>query len=68
MMKEERGGAVVERRTPERDLSHVVYCSKTLYWPKVLVIPRKWWLHPDMTEKLLNGTLNLNTNKQTNLT
>ena len=23
---------------------------------KVLVIPRKRWLHPDMTEKLLTGT------------
>ena len=23
---------------------------------KVLVIPRKQWLHPDMTEKLLTGT------------
>ena len=26
---------------------------------KVLVIPRKWWLRPDMTEKLLTGTLKL---------
>ena len=27
--------------------------------------PRKyWWLRPDMTEKLLTGTLSLNTNKQ----
>ena len=32
----------------------------------VLVIPRKWWLHPDMTEKLLTGRLSLNLNKQTN--
>ena len=38
--------------------------SMTLYSSKVLVIPRKRWLHPDMTEKLLTGTLNLNTNKQ----
>ena len=45
----------------------LVSLSKTLYSPKVLVIPRKRWLHPDMTEKLLTGTLNLNTNKQTNL-
>ena len=30
--------------------------------PKVLVIPRKRWLSPDMTEKLLTGTLSLNTN------
>ena len=42
----------------------IVYLSKTLYSPKVLVIPRKQWLRPDMTEKLLTGTLNL---KQTNL-
>ena len=32
--------------------------------PKLLVIPRKRWLRPDMTEKLLTGTLSLNTNKQ----
>ena len=44
-------------------LHRVVSLSKTLYSPKVLVIPRKRWLHPDMTEKLLTGTLNLNTNK-----
>ena len=31
---------------------------------KVLVIPRKRWLHPDMTEKLLTGTLSINTNKK----
>ena len=41
-----------------------VSLSKTLYSLKVLVIPSKQWLHPDMTEKLLSGTLNLNTNKQ----
>ena len=28
-------------------------------------LPRKRWLRPDMTEKLLTGTLSLNTNKQT---
>ena len=33
------------------------------YSPKVLVIARKRWLHSDMAEKLLTGTLNLNTNK-----
>ena len=37
--------------------------SKTLYSPKVLVIPMKRWLHPDMTEKLLNETLSLNLNQ-----
>ena len=42
----------------------VVSLSKTLYSPKVLVnLPRKRWLRPDMTEKLLTGTLSLNTNK-----
>ena len=25
-------------------------------------IPGKWWFRPDLTETLLNGTLNLNTN------
>ena len=38
--------------------------SKTLYSPRVLVIPRKQWLCPDMTEKLVTGMLYLNTNKQ----
>ena len=47
----------------ETYLRRVVSLSKTLYSPKVLVIPRKWWLCPDMTEKLLTGMLNLNTNK-----
>ena len=32
---------------------------------KVLVIPRKRWLRPDMTEKLLTGTLR-SQHKQTN--
>ena len=45
---------------------HAVSLSKTLYFPKVLVkFPRKRWLRPDMTEKLLTGTLSRNTNKQT---
>ena len=47
----------------ETYLCRVVSLSKTLYSPKVLVIPRKLWLHPNMTEKLLTGTLSLNTNK-----
>ena len=38
--------------------------SKTLFSSKVLVIPRKRWFRPDMTEKLLTGTLNLNTQKK----
>ena len=31
-------------------LRRVVSLSKTLYSPKVLVIPRKLWLHPGMTD------------------
>ena len=27
---------------------------------KVLVIPSKWWLRPNMTEKLFTGTLRVN--------
>ena len=61
----ERDGSVVERRTPEREVggSKPLSLSKTLYSPKVLVIPRKRWLRPDMTEYLLTGTLSLNTKK-----
>ena len=47
----------------ETYLCPVVSLSKTLYFSEVLVIPRKWWLHPYMTEKLLTGTINLNKNK-----
>ena len=67
----ERGGSVVERRIPEREvggfetyLRRVVSLSKTLYSPKVLVIPRKRWLRLYMTEQLLTGTFSLNTNKK----
>ena len=66
----ERGGLLVERQTPEREvggfetfLHRVVSLSKTLYCQKVLVISRKWWLRPEMTEKLLTGKLSLNTKK-----
>ena len=54
----------VRGRGFETYLRRVVSFSKTLYSPKVLVIPRKRCLRPDMTEKLLTETLNLNTNKQ----
>ena len=35
-----------------------VVCMSKIHLPphKVLVIPRKRWLHPEMTEKLLTGT------------
>ena len=39
--------------------------SETLYSPKVMIITRKQWLRPDITEKLLTGTL---TSTQTNKT
>ena len=52
---------MVERRTPERVwsgfetyLRRVVSLSKTLYSPKVLVIPRKRWLRPYMPEKIVD--------------
>ena len=57
LRRERLGGGV-------RNLCPVVSLSKTLFSPKVLVIPRKRWHHPDLTEKLLTGTLSLNTNKQ----
>ena len=45
-------------------LRRVVSLSKDTFTPrKVLVIPRKRWLRPDMTGKLLTGTLSISTNK-----
>ena len=38
--------------------------ARHIYPPKVLVIPRKRWLRPNINEKLFTGTLNI---KQTNL-
>ena len=50
-------------------LRRVVFLSKDTFTPqKVLVIPRKRWLPPDMTEKLLTGMLSINTNKVLSLT
>ena len=74
----ERGGVVVEHRTPNREvLSSILIggtvlcpCARHMFvfivLPTVLVKPRKRWLCPDMTEKLLTETFSLNTNKQTN--
>ena len=68
----ERGSSVdrtsdfgARRRRLETYLRHVVSFTKTLYSPRVLVIPGKPWLRPEMTEKLMNWTLSPNTNKQT---
>ena len=41
-------------------------CARHIYSPKVLVIPRKRWLRPNMTEISFTGTLRINqpTNQQ----
>ena len=66
----ERGGLVVESPTPERGwgfdnyLRRVVSLSKDTFTSrKVLVIPRKRWLRPNLTEKLLTGMFSINTKK-----
>ena len=46
----------------------VVSLSKTHLLPTILVKPRKRWLCPDITEKLLTGTLSQNTHKKKHLT
>ena len=55
-----RGGLVVERQTPEREVGGSILRSlccvleqDTFTPPKVLVIPRKRWLRPDMNNCLL---------------
>ena len=58
-----RGGLVVERRTPEREVGVrsslrspcCVLGLSNIYLPKVLVIPWKRLLCPNMTEKLFTG-------------
>ena len=52
----------------ETYLRCVVSLSKTLFSPKVLVVPRKRWLRPNITEKILTGTLSHNTNNKTQRT
>ena len=62
---------MVESLTPERSgvrylPRRVMSLSKDTFTPrKVLVIPGERWFRPNMTEKLLTGTLSINTNKQT---
>ena len=61
------GGLVVERRTPEREVGGSILTPVAvlcLEQGTVLVIPRKRWLRPDMTEKLYTGALNKNETKQ----
>ena len=64
----ERSGSVVECRTPEREVrgsrpTAAVLCPWARHFTprKYWLITRKRWLRPDMTEKLLTGTLSLNT-------
>ena len=49
----------------ETYLRRVVFLSKTFKSPKVLVMLRKRWFRPEMTEILFIWTLSLNKNKQT---
>ena len=75
------GGAVAWWLTPQTPDPEVggfepqsgrrsVSLSKTYLPPKVLVIPRKRWLPPNMTEKLFTGTLSIkpNNNRVANFT
>ena len=43
----------------------VVSLSKTYLPPQVLVIPRKRWLRPNMTENLFTRTLSIKPNQKT---
>ena len=65
----ERGSLVVNAsdsgsrgRGFEPHSGQTVLCpsARHIYSPKVLVIPRKRWLCPNMTEKLFTGTLRIN--------
>ena len=55
----------VRGRRFETYLRRVVFLSKTFKSPKVLVMLRKRWFCPEMTEILLTWPLSLNKNKQT---
>ena len=58
-----------EHQTPIREVQGSIFTGGTMLCPsarhinspKYWLKPRKWWLHRDMTEKLLTGMLNLNT-------
>ena len=65
----ERGGLVVNASDSESrgfgfepHSGQTVLCpwARHIYSPKILLIPRKWWLHPNMTEKLFTRTLRIN--------
>ena len=65
----ERGGLVVNASDsgsrgrgfgPHSGQTVLCPWARHIYSPKVLVIPRKRWLRPNMTEKLFTGTLRIN--------
>ena len=61
------GGQWLVCQTPEREVGGSIPTSAVLchiLCPKVLVIPKKRWLCPDMTEKLFTGTLSNNETKR----
>ena len=70
-MRRGRGGLVVNtsdsgsrgRGLEPHSGRRVVTLSKTYLPPKVLVIPWKRWLRPNMTEKLFTGTLSFKQTK-----
>ena len=59
---------MVERRTPEQEVrgfdSHSGRRVVSLSNIYLLVIPRKWWPHPNMTEKLFIGMLSKKKNNR----
>ena len=61
MIQGYHSGVVVEHQTLNREVLGLIGTGGTvLYVPEQLqywLKPSKWWLHPDMTEKLLIGTL-----------
>ena len=65
---------MAERWNPEQEVGvqnpppQCSSLSKTLYSPKVLIIPRKRWVRPDMTAKIVDWDVkpqHKQTNKQT---
>ena len=74
MNTREASGLVVARRTPEREVGGSILtqvavlcsCARYIYLPKVLVIPRKRWLRPDLTEKLFTGMFKNETKRNMN--
>ena len=65
----ERGGLVVNASDsgsrgrgfePRSGQTVLCPCARRIHSPKVLVMPRKRWLRPNITEKLFTGMLRIN--------